>query len=520
MHEELASLELPKPIHRSITVAHLRCAATLLRDGYCTSDEAFRLDEMVRAVSATKNHETVAEGLLRLAETYGDCPGSGIEAARGAMERGLVATDTARIRARSAERTARLCRALGDRVRSGDIEAPLLARLLDDSSLVLGTGDVPARLAALETMCVATARLVLNRDDARPTLSRAEMLQLKHVVNSVATCVFAPFNKRGPPLLVEDDVSPTDSVSSNNTDSSNNTNSRPRSLDSRINGWHDPVRVFEEMRAKRRGARLRCRRVWCASDLHVDCAANYERLLSFEAHPEDALIVAGDVATSLDVLEDALSCLRRKFKEVFFVVGNHELWLGKSRPDVRTSIDKLFKIIDLCDDLGVRTDPAFVAPELLVVPLYSWYRRFDGADHAGHLLEYFDVACKWPWPGGSLDDRTADFFMALNEGTLKWVDENARRPDDATVLSFSHFVPKVPVLFPGFVAFRHVMGCPELDAQIDRLDPRVHVFGHSHLNVDEILGSTRFVQHALGHPADGTHDLTTFAPLLVWTTPV
>ena len=40
------------------------------------------------------------------------------------------------------------------------------------------------------------------------------------------------------------------------------------------------------------------------------------------------LIVAGDVATKLGFIEEALSALRERFDEVFYCVGNHELWRG------------------------------------------------------------------------------------------------------------------------------------------------------------------------------------------------
>eukprot|EP00959_Pyramimonas_sp_CCMP1952_P058031 1211239-Pyramimonas_sp.AAC.1 len=42
------------------------------------------------------------------------------------------------------------------------------------------------------------------------------------------------------------------------------------------------------------------------------------------------------------------------------------------------------------------------------------------------------------------------------------------------------------------------MGCTELDAQVRRLRSQVHIFGHSHLNVDSTVQGVRYVQAALG----------------------
>jgi hypothetical protein len=46
------------------------------------------------------------------------------------------------------------------------------------------------------------------------------------------------------------------------------------------------------------------------------------------------------------------------------------------------------------------------------------------------------------------------------------------------------------------------MGCTELDLQIQRLKSSVHIFGHSHLNIDTTIGATRYVQSVLGYPND------------------
>lgn len=240
---------------------------------------------------------------------------------------------------------------------------------------------------------------------------------------------------------------------------------------------------------------------------------------AIRAPPPPRLIVAGDVATNLELLSEALIIFRSKFKHVFFCPGNHELWvmLDAPSPNFRKatdSVDKFFQILSLCDELGVHTSPAFVG-ETVVLPIFSWYKRSGGAKHAG-VIEYFDGACAWPWPNcaSSLDEAVADFFLGLNEGTLEWLDAHR---GDAPVISFSHFLPRVDSLFPGFLAFRHVMGCGELTRVVDRIQPRVHCFGHSHINVDEIIKGTRFVQQALGHPSDGiSHADDNTHPLLVW----
>ena len=50
-------------------------------------------------------------------------------------------------------------------------------------------------------------------------------------------------------------------------------------------------------------------------------------------------------------LVQTLQILQRKYKEVFFVPGNHELWLTKN--DIApNSLVKLFEIIQHCNAIG------------------------------------------------------------------------------------------------------------------------------------------------------------------------
>ncbi|KAH8076172.1 calcineurin-like phosphoesterase [Aureococcus anophagefferens] len=559
---------------RSMTVAHLQSAAGLLRDGYGTSEEQCRL-ELLCAAGATELPgpaslpRSIASGEVddddtdsggddggALSATGAEAlgrDGGGVAAARALIDRGLVARDTADFRRSAARQTAQLLRSWR-RAAAGRSTAHI-AKIFG-GALGQPGGDAAAILGDLAARCDAEGGA--GAAAGGRGLSRQGMLQVKHVVHLVVSlhlmskhagadledatrapkAFFAaarapaaltrrwPGRQRKSALLhlaaaarvgtPRDFVAPLDATTG-------------------LRSWARPADAFaayEAATASRRGAQLSdSKRIWLISDVHVEAPENGRWLDDLAPRPGDAVIVAGDVATNLDALAAALCIFRAKFKHVFFAPGNHELWVmldargaartgdtggdeSPSRPPPADSVDKLFRILQLCDELGVHTSPAFVG-DALVVPLFSWYKRAEGASHAG-LLEYFDGACAWPWPGcaSSLDDCVADFFLALNEGTLDWVD---RHRGDRPVISFSHFVPQVDSLFPGFVAFRHVMGCDDLDVQLERLAPRVHGFGHSHINVDEMIRGTRSVQQALGHPSDGLSDARhREGPVLVW----
>ncbi|KAG2502005.1 hypothetical protein HYH03_000501 [Edaphochlamys debaryana] len=178
-------------------------------------------------------------------------------------------------------------------------------------------------------------------------------------------------------------------------------------------------------------------RVFVLSDLHVDTPA-YGAPAGVRSHMDllgricrtrfrgDVLLVAGDVADSLPATVAALRLLRERFGRVFYVPGNHCLWLrpgleapsgapapapsdrGPSPPPPPDSFAKLWALqarcaaaraspsAACCDDLGVDTAPSPVAPGLLVAPLLSWYsHRFDERDPRPGRLR-FDRFCTWP----------------------------------------------------------------------------------------------------------------------------
>ena len=237
-------------------------------------------------------------------------------------------------------------------------------------------------------------------------------------------------------------------------------------------------------------------RVFAISDLHTDFKEN---MLVIEHLPdktfnEDTLIVAGDVADRLEIIEYTLALLRSKFRQVCYVPGNHELWVRDGAYD---SIEKLRRVLEMCRRIDVETNPVKI-DGLWVVPLFSWYDpAFDSDDNRdleeleGWADFYF---CKWP---AGVDD-VCRHFLDLNEA-------NIGRPG-GPVISFSHFLPRRDLLPPReslrFKNLPKVSGCAGLEQQIRRLESVVHVFGHSHINTDRVIDGVRYVNNALLYPRE------------------
>ena len=258
-------------------------------------------------------------------------------------------------------------------------------------------------------------------------------------------------------------------------------------------------------------------RIFAISDVHADYPQNMALIQGFsgQEHLRDTLLLAGDVTDDLARLAEVLRSVRERFAHVFFVPGNHELWVR--RGERGDSVAKLEKIERLCADLGVATKPAKVTcgagdPGAWVVPLLSWYVKPEqGADSLYVARDEDDpslsmwadeVLTRWPEPLS-----VADYFLDMNEPHLG-------REYDAPVLSFSHFLPRREVMFRSPAApplrarravrfnFSRVAGSSRIDAQVRAVGSVLHVYGHQHRNRDRLIDGVRYVSNCLGYPPE------------------
>lgn len=266
-------------------------------------------------------------------------------------------------------------------------------------------------------------------------------------------------------------------------------------------------------------------RIFALSDLHVDFAANLSLVesLSSSDYQQDVLLVAGDASHRLDRAEAALQALVDRFARVFFIAGNHDLWVDDGTADEaggaarETSLDRLTRLDNLCAQLGVSTAAGSAtsgsatsgsgtsgsgAP-VWVIPLLSWYEdAFSARLHADAPSE--GISRRWAdhqrclWPDGLGDDPARCRYFA---------DRNADRlapPAGARVITMSHFLPRAELLpLVGSLRFKQlprVAGAEGIDVQLRAAGSSVHVFGHTHIPWDETIDGVRYVQNPLAYP--------------------
>ena len=235
-------------------------------------------------------------------------------------------------------------------------------------------------------------------------------------------------------------------------------------------------------------------KVWTTSDLHIDYPENFKWFLNLSAvdYTDDFLIIAGDITDELHKMQVLFKSLVPKFRKIFFLPGNHDLWLHKN--DAQDSMEKFHMVNQLAKDEGLQTQP-YLSDELSIIPLYSWYDFTFGNPSKIIRRAWRDFKrCKW----------TMDFpelthcFHQMNEEYLSTKSKE--------IISFSHFLPSVSMMpkdIPKIVkSLFPVFGSEKLGEQLKLLTPGMHIYGHNHLNRSFVKERTCYINNAFGYPKE------------------
>ena len=136
--------------------------------------------------------------------------------------------------------------------------------------------------------------------------------------------------------------------------------------------------------------------VYCLSDVHIDYPENakWVSALSCFDYQDDILILEGDLADTLELLEHCLRQLADRFRKVLFVPGNYDLWVGHSGH--RTSFDQFEFTCNLAADIGVAMEP-FHTQSLTIVTFIGWYDYSFGKPSSQLQQVWMDYReCRWP----------------------------------------------------------------------------------------------------------------------------
>jgi hypothetical protein len=251
--------------------------------------------------------------------------------------------------------------------------------------------------------------------------------------------------------------------------------------------------------------------LFAISDLHVSHRTNREALAALPPHPDDWLIVAGDVSERPEHLSFTLAVLTDRFARVFWVPGNHDLWCPPTATDRTRGQARYDELVAICQRAGVLTpeDPYVVwpsEPDTFIVPMFLLFDySFRPADvpasgavawarESGLLAgdEWMLDASPWPSRAAWCAAR-----CAITDARLRAL------PADARTILINHWPLRHDLAIPPRIPrFSIWCGTTRTESWPRRFRARAVISGHLHLRTTLWRDGIRFEEVSLGYPRD------------------
>ena len=248
------------------------------------------------------------------------------------------------------------------------------------------------------------------------------------------------------------------------------------------------------------------------SDLHLRYEVTRKALEDLPPHPEDWLIVAGDVGETEQHLRFAWAVLKHRFARIFWVPGNHDLWTAPPHPAEPRGQEKYDRMVAICRDFGVLTpeDPYIEwpgpGPRALIAPLFLLYDytfRPDSVpvEEAIQWAAEENILCSdevllHPDPYPSRQAWCAA-RVAATEPRL------AAAAAQAPLVLINHWPLKRDLaVLPRVPRFSIWCGTQRTEDWHLRFRAQAVIYGHLHIRATKHRDGVRFEEVSLGYPQD------------------
>ena len=228
------------------------------------------------------------------------------------------------------------------------------------------------------------------------------------------------------------------------------------------------------------------------------------------AHPDDWLILAGDISDGPRRLDGCFSRLTDKFRQVVWIPGNHELWSLPRDPDGLRGLALYQRLVEVARHHRVLTpeDPYPVidhpAGQLLVAPLFLLYDYSYRPAHVpvDHVIEWAaeansvcaDEALLHPEP---FANRAAWCVSRCQETAARL----AACPADLPKVLINHFpLEEQLAVLPRVPRFTPWCGTRLTHGWHRRFNACAVVYGHLHIRGTRWLDGVPFQEVSLGYP--------------------
>ncbi len=252
-------------------------------------------------------------------------------------------------------------------------------------------------------------------------------------------------------------------------------------------------------------------KLYAISDLHVGVLCNQQALEALPFYTQDWLIIAGDIGETFQHLHYTLNILTKRFTQVIWVPGNHDLWTIPSLSSEARLLgeERYYYLVKICRSYGVITpeDPYPIWPgpgkPTLIAPLFLLYdysfrpvglsveQALAQAEAAEvvcsdeFLLHSTPYASRSAWCQARCDDA---------ERRLKAI------PSGYSIILVNHFpLRRELVRVNNIPQFSIWCGTSRTQDWITRFPISVVVYGHVHVRATDYIDGTRFEEVSLGY---------------------
>ncbi len=253
-------------------------------------------------------------------------------------------------------------------------------------------------------------------------------------------------------------------------------------------------------------------KLYAISDLHLRYEVTRQALAALRPHPDDWLIVAGDVGETDQHLRFALTILQRRFARLLWVPGNHDLWTVPPHPGEPRGVEKYERQVAICREFGVLTpeDPypewTGEGPRAILAPLFLLYDYSFRPDDVP-----VDEAVEWAAEENLLCSDEVLLHPDPFPTRQAWCAARvaaaeprlAAAAEAAPLVLINHFPLRQDLaVLPRIPRFSIWCGTRATDDWHRRYRALVVVYGHLHIRRTTHRDGVRFEEVSLGYPKD------------------
>jgi predicted phosphodiesterase len=257
-------------------------------------------------------------------------------------------------------------------------------------------------------------------------------------------------------------------------------------------------------------------KLFAVSDLHLANRINLQALEALPPHPQDWLILAGDIGEMEEHLQVALVLLSTRFRQLVWVPGNHDLWTLPSAALPLKGEARYQRMVSLCRDFGVLTpeDPYALWPgedrDYLLVPLFLLY---DYSFRPPHIP--VESAVEWAAESGVVCTDEELLITDPYSSAAAWCAHRCQETEKRLAKAATSGNPMILINhFPlrqdmaqlrRFPRFSLWCGTRRTEDWHTRFPVSVVVYGHMHIRGTHYRDGVRFEEVSLGYPRDWSH---------------